>query len=132
MIAKIGLQDAVDHPFPFQTGHNPVIVGPDVIHLRMRGCLGKGVIVFFRFQRLGQNMELPEVPAGLLLHHDADGVERVMVSSDFYQPDDNPVVASIEKIQKETDWKPEVSLSELVKMMVSAEMVNYSHSAISL
>ncbi len=49
---------------------------------------------------------------------DEEGILRFEVSPEFYQEDDNPVVADITKITDKTDWKPEVSFEALVKMMV--------------
>lgn len=53
---------------------------------------------------------------------DGNGTIRVQIDPTFFSIDDNPVVGNIEKIKKETGWKPEVSFGELVSEMVSAEV----------
>lgn len=60
---------------------------------------------------------------GMLVRgYDDSGELRVAVNPDFYQQDDNPVVANIELIQRETGWYPETSFETLISMMVNAEL----------
>jgi GDPmannose 4,6-dehydratase len=69
------------------------------------------------------SMSLMWEGSGMEIHaKDQNGVIRVQIDPVFYSADDNPVVGNIEKIKKETGWKPEVSFGELVSEMVSAEM----------
>jgi GDPmannose 4,6-dehydratase len=54
--------------------------------------------------------------------YDESGILRVEVNPEYYQPDDNPVVSKTHKLETETGWKRTTSFSELVRMMVEAEL----------
>lgn len=54
--------------------------------------------------------------------YDESGVLRVEVNPAFYQADDNFVVSDTSFLENTTPWKREVSFSQLVEMMVRAEL----------